>query len=342
MVAFGNAHHNALVIGWGHFALGSVAYEWNDLSTAREHFEAVLALGRSAQRMCSVNATLGLAQTLIAQGQPAEAERLMLAELEQVEGTHDTFFLEGLRSFLARLALESSNLDRATYWLAGVAPTRKSIAGYDSENPLLTRAHVLVARASPDALDEASVAVACAVEAAEARHVVGYIVKGLAVRALIERSRGDNGRAARSIARALEIAEPGRFTRAFVDLGPPLTSLLADLASRGGLPKGGARVLDVCRAESGARVFSLSGRDQATPKPVETVTWRELDVLQLMDGHLTNKEIARRLGIGEETVKKHAASIYSKLEAKGRREAVARAYDLGILRAETRRAPRSG
>jgi ATP/maltotriose-dependent transcriptional regulator MalT len=72
------------------------------------------------------------------------------------------------------------------------------------------------------------------------------------------------------------------------------------------------------------------------------LTWRELDVLYLMDGHHTNKEIAQRLGISEETVKTHAANIYGKLEVRSRRDAVTRAYDLGILRAETHRVPRSG
>src|SRR4051812_32192257 len=28
MVAFGNAHHDSLAIGWGHYALGRVVYEW--------------------------------------------------------------------------------------------------------------------------------------------------------------------------------------------------------------------------------------------------------------------------------------------------------------------------
>jgi len=336
MVAFGEAHQSALAIGWGHFTLGSVAYEWNDLGGAREHFEAVLALGQDAQRMCAVNATLGLALTRIARGERGVAERLVLAELEQVEGTRDTFFLEGLRSFMARLALASNDLDRATYWLARVALTRKSIAGYDSENPLLTRAHVLAASARPEDLEEASAAVDHAIEAAEARHVVGHIVKGLAVRALIERSRGEMARAARSITRALEIAGPGQFTRTFVDLGPPLTELLDELASHGGLPKGGHRVLMACRAASAVPAFGPPSRDRAAPRLVEALTWRELDVLLLMEGHFTIREIAQLLGMPEETVKRHATNLYSKLQVTDGRDAVLRAYDLGFLRAEDR------
>jgi len=45
------------------------------------------------------------------------------------------------------------------------------------------------------------------------------------------------------------------------------------------------------------------------------------------------------LSISDETVKKHAQNIYGKLQAKGRRDAVIRAYALGILRAEARRTP---
>jgi LuxR family maltose regulon positive regulatory protein len=340
MLAFGNAHHHSIVIGWGHFAQGWVAYEWNDLDGAREHFEAVLALGGDAQRMCSVNAKLGLAKTLVALGQPAEAERIVLAELEQAEEAGNSFFVQGLRSFMARLALASADPDQAALWLAGVTLARQGTTGFDFEDPLLTRARVLVVRAPSEDLAKASAEVDRAIEAAEARHVIASLVRGLALRALLERSRGEMSNAARSIAQALEIAEPGRFIRTFIDLGPPLTGLLVEMASHGGLPKQGERVLDVCRAKSGTPVSSLPSRDPVAPNLGEALTWRELDVLQLMDGHYTNKEIGRLLSISDETVKKHAQNIYGKLQANGRRDAVIRAYALGILRAEARQTPR--
>jgi LuxR family maltose regulon positive regulatory protein len=339
MVAHGTAHRHPLVIGWGHYVLGRVAYEWNDLDGAREHYDGVLALGPDAHRMCSVNATLGLAKTLVAQGQSAEAHRLVLAELEQAEEDRNTLFVESLRSFMARLAVMSNEPDRATDWLAGVTSTRPGITGFDVENPLLTRAHVLMAMATPESLDEALAAAVRAIEAAEARHVVGFIVKGLALRAMIERSRGEFSHAARSIARALEFAEPGRYTRTFIDLGPSLTGLLVEMATGGGLTKGGERVLDACRAASGGWASIVPNLDPATPRLVEALTWRELDVLQLMDGHHTNKEIAGLLSISAHTVKKHTQNIYGKLQVTGRRDAVIRAYALGILQAANRPMP---
>jgi NarL family two-component system response regulator YdfI len=60
----------------------------------------------------------------------------------------------------------------------------------------------------------------------------------------------------------------------------------------------------------------------------ESLTRRELEVLQMLAAGLSNKEIAARLNISEHTVKFHVASILGKLGATSRTEAVS----LGIRR----------
>jgi DNA-binding NarL/FixJ family response regulator len=62
-----------------------------------------------------------------------------------------------------------------------------------------------------------------------------------------------------------------------------------------------------------------------------TVTARELDVLRLISQGLRNKEIAARLGIGEETVQGHVRNILSKFGLHDRTEAVAVAVRRGIV-----------
>ena len=64
---------------------------------------------------------------------------------------------------------------------------------------------------------------------------------------------------------------------------------------------------------------------------VEPLTNRELEVLELMAQRFTNQEIAAQLVISVGTVKQHAVHIYQKLNVKGRRQAVAKATELGIL-----------
>lgn len=74
----------------------------------------------------------------------------------------------------------------------------------------------------------------------------------------------------------------------------------------------------------------MSNPAKAVDGLVEQLTGRELQVLQLITDGLTNQEIAERLVIAENTVKKHVNSIYSKLGVSHRAEAVARARELGI------------
>jgi two-component system, NarL family, nitrate/nitrite response regulator NarL len=65
--------------------------------------------------------------------------------------------------------------------------------------------------------------------------------------------------------------------------------------------------------------------------PVERLTPREQDVLNLLAEGLPNKIIARRLTISEYTVKFHVNSILTKLNASSRTEAVVRATRAGLI-----------
>jgi DNA-binding NarL/FixJ family response regulator len=58
---------------------------------------------------------------------------------------------------------------------------------------------------------------------------------------------------------------------------------------------------------------------------------RESEVLQLMVGGLSNRAIAQKLFVGEETVKSHTRSIYRKLEVGERAQAVAVALREGLF-----------
>ena len=62
------------------------------------------------------------------------------------------------------------------------------------------------------------------------------------------------------------------------------------------------------------------------------ITKREIEVLQLIaDGYAT-PEVAEKLFISQKTVKNHLASIYAKLEARDRTQAVLQAVRMGIVR----------
>ncbi|MDP8986765.1 MAG: response regulator transcription factor [Actinomycetota bacterium] len=65
--------------------------------------------------------------------------------------------------------------------------------------------------------------------------------------------------------------------------------------------------------------------------PEEAVSKREEEVLQLIADGCSSAEVADRLFISQRTVKNHLASIYHKLDARDRTQAVLRAVRMGIV-----------
>jgi DNA-binding NarL/FixJ family response regulator len=78
-----------------------------------------------------------------------------------------------------------------------------------------------------------------------------------------------------------------------------------------------------------ARADHEEGDD--APAGAESLTARELDVLHLLAEGLPNKAIALRLGISDQTVKFHVASIGGKLGARNRTDAVRLAIRRGLV-----------
>lgn len=70
---------------------------------------------------------------------------------------------------------------------------------------------------------------------------------------------------------------------------------------------------------------------QLSPAPIQTLTVREIEVLDLLAEGQGNKAIAKRLGISEHTVKFHISSIFTKLNAQSRTEAVTLGARLGLI-----------
>jgi DNA-binding NarL/FixJ family response regulator len=65
--------------------------------------------------------------------------------------------------------------------------------------------------------------------------------------------------------------------------------------------------------------------------PPDALTKRELEILRLMAGGYSNREIAEALSVAEGTVKNHASSILSKLGVRDRTRAVLKALELGYI-----------
>jgi LuxR family maltose regulon positive regulatory protein len=159
----------------------------------------------------------------------------------------------------------------------------------------------------------------------------------LALQALLHDGRGEESAALEKLSQALDLAEPGGFIRLFVDLGPQMADLLKQLIEQNVVVDYAGQILAAFKEDEHRAMQGESDHLTAQPPPLSTrpladpLTNREIDVLELLAQRLQNKEIAEKLFVSPETVKKHLNNIYGKLNVSGRRQAVDKAETLGIL-----------
>jgi len=79
------------------------------------------------------------------------------------------------------------------------------------------------------------------------------------------------------------------------------------------------------------RGFEYVRRDFDSLDPPDPLTKREVEILRLMAGGFSNREIAHALGTAEGTIKNHASSILSKLGVRDRTRAVLKALERGYI-----------
>lgn len=126
-----------------------------------------------------------------------------------------------------------------------------------------------------------------------------------------------------------------------------LTSVLDDGAVVGAVKSGAIGYLlkdtqadELCRAIKAAAEGQVQLSPQAAarlvrevqaPASPEPLTDRETDVLRLLARGYANKQIARSLQIGEQTVKTHVSNILSKLGVQSRTQAALHAARIGLV-----------
>jgi LuxR family maltose regulon positive regulatory protein len=150
------------------------------------------------------------------------------------------------------------------------------------------------------------------------------MIEVLALQAIALQAQGDPSAALLALQRALTLAEPEGYVRCFVDEGAPMATVLRQAQARGVA----GHYVGTLLAAFGA----ATGPAAKSPLPVhEALTPRELTILQLVAAGLSVDEIAERAIIAPGTVRNHLKSIYGKLDAHSRLQAVERARALHLL-----------
>jgi LuxR family maltose regulon positive regulatory protein len=333
------------VAGLALMGLGWLLYQWNDLEDASRSLAEGIDL---VHRWSETGASQGyrtLAYVKHAQGDNQGACESMRTALDlaiqfDVMKIDDRY----TAAHQAKLWVLQENISAARRWVdqSGLA-NRNELGELEDETSqsciylglfeslILARLHLLQSRPN-----EALEILERLLQKVGKSGWVLFVVEILALESLAFQAKNDLEQALARLADALCLAEPGSFVRIFVELGKPMEELL-ELAATQGLQLGYVKELlnafqdgKKGRAQKITSTLRTSAPD-TSPSLIEPLSERELDVLDLLAGGLTNKNIAEKLVIAVETVKTHLKHIYSKLGVHNRTQAVSRAQDLGLL-----------
>jgi len=327
------------IAGQALIGLGELSREWGDLDAAERYLVEGIELTERWTEVGPLEAYIALARVRWAQGD-MESAWDALRKAQELAVKYDVTDLDDLSvaMFRAWMWISQGDLEPARRWAEERdlfeyidTPLQEETSdSYDlrvRKYELLVLARLLLAQERPG---EALKLLESLVPAAEWRGRPGMLVEIHALRALAYQAQGNLDRAVDALEYALSLAEPKGYVGIFAGEGEPMRVLLREAAKRG-ITSGYVNKL---LAAWGASEYGDMGEPlphpQTQPLP-EPLSERELEVLRLLNTHLSSTEIAEHLCISANTVRFHVKNVYGKLGVHRRSEAIRRARELELL-----------
>jgi LuxR family transcriptional regulator, maltose regulon positive regulatory protein len=321
-------------VGLVEAGIADLFYQWNEIESAFVHIQKGLDLlpywGKTDD-VCLAYATLARIQ--VAQGHPEDAAATVERAARLI---HTTGVFPEARAMIDAAQIHQwlleGNTPAVNRWCSIQKQRLDPHEPYPYEDELT---YITLARAfnAQNKLEEAIALLNCLEKNANLSGRQGRLIEILVLKALTMQKMGHTAQAEFILADCLTLAEPSGYRRVFLDEGEPMQLLLAHWLAHtrlSTLHEYATQLLSQIIAAPHGRGEAQENVSSAA-NMIEPLSQREVEVLRLMALGRTNQVIARQLFIAPGTVKAHAASIYRKLDAANRTEAVARARQLDIL-----------
>lgn len=167
-------------------------------------------------------------------------------------------------------------------------------------------------------------------------------IEAVCLQAVAAEYSADWSTASRHLIAALELARPDNIRRPFIDFDWRVRPLLSRLIAENEVNARNVQAVAFAKALLANDPPPTEATSEPAPEIVqqiasledeliEPLSKREVDVLRMVEGGLSNKQVAFSLSIGEETVKWHLKNAFSKLQVDNRTAAVASARRNGFL-----------
>jgi LuxR family maltose regulon positive regulatory protein len=327
---------NVYAGNWAHYLQAVPQLHAHQLDDALRAFRSAVEQRDIFEGRVAVDALAGLALTYQLLQRPDSAASVADEILAFVQQRPESEYVAPAESFRARLSLLQGDLKAAVDW------ARSDDAECDAagmflwiENPSITRARVRIAEGTEDSVHMALESLGSLRPQLERMHRTVQTIEVVVLQSLGLQKQGRIHEALATLEEAVTLAVPGGWIRPFVEAGPDMAALLQRLGGRGRHDDVIQRILAAFPGRAAPAEPPLARAAEPSPatgrSAVDSITNRELDILELLAQRLANKEIAARLFISTHTVKDHLKRIYDKLGAHNRRQAVKRAIEMGVL-----------
>lgn len=228
--------------------------------------------------------------------------------------------------------LASGALDRAIHWVEELTQNTSTYSPLAREREDIARVRILLAQKNP--IEALSLLEPMQI-IAEKQERLSHVIEMKVLQALAYQMYRQEQEALNVLAQATRLAESEGYIRCFVDEGVPMATLLSILQEKERIHRPTPyldTLLAAFRRNSTESVHhSKNTKHPVIVPPLDPLSVRELEVLRLMVRGDSNQEIAATLVLSIDTIKRHVSNIFSKLEAKNRVQAVARARAFGLL-----------
>ncbi len=311
--------NNPFIETWANYILGNIHLRQNRLERAKDAFSSALQRRYIMDLVSPADCFASQLLTLQAKGDTEEFQSVLQDFQKFIWEQNNPLFRMWFYSIQARLALRQKELPRAERLFQQVElsdDTHNFL--FWIEDPRVTHCRLLLARNTVQSLEEAGGLLQKLLHHAQETHHVLLTIELRILSAIQEKKRDCEPKAVAHLEAAIQLAAPGDLFYLFVEVGDELEPLLPKTALKFQSLEFFGELLERIHP---ARLPQVSGK----------LTNREMDVLTLFEQRLTNQEVADELCISVATIKRHAISIYRKLDAKNRRDAVLKAVQEGIL-----------
>ena len=337
LIKLGEKHRQLESVVFGNYFIGMAHYLSIEDELARPYLEAVVNDPYVARSFYLAQCVFMLSAICIDNSELEKADQLIDFMFRHFEETNIIAAIAIAKAMQVELALKRKDIETAQL-------LNKQLDSYELMPPLW---FVYVPQLSPVKL---KLAINTTKSIAEALQMLTEIEKTLRqtnkktilidvliLQALALKAQEKEKEAVLKITEALSLSSMGNSIRTYVDYGIELKELIAGLSETNENREHISMILKAIddRESNQPKRIQIEQEKVVVPKREkdvsDTLSFRELEVLELVAQGLRNKEISEKLFIQANTIKQHLKNIFVKLDVNSRIMAVNRAEELNLI-----------